>query len=188
MTRTEAAVRHAAYAERFATLIDGVADWSAPTPVKEWTARDVVNHLIDWFPGFLAMGSDVVLPDGPAVADDPAGAWQVRADAVQAILDDPATDQLIFSSRMFDDMPLAVAIHQFYSVDVFMHSWDLARSSGQDDTMDAATCAELLAGMESMAAVIRGSGQFGDQQPVADDAPVQRRLLAFIGRDPHWRG
>ena len=187
MARLEAAARHAAYSARFAALIDGVADWAAPTPVKEWTARDVVAHLIDWFPGFLAMGSDVALPAGPPVADDPAGAWRARASAVQAILDDPATDQRVFRSRMFDDLPLADAIDQFYTVDIFMHSWDLARSSGQHDTLDDATCAELLAGMAAMAAVIRSSGQFGDQQPVAADAPPKDQLLAFIGRDPHWR-
>ena len=185
MTRTEAAARHAAYADRFATLIDGVVDWSAPTPVKEWTARDVVGHLIDWFPGFLAMGSDVRLPDGPDVADDPAGAWRVRSAALQAVLDDPA--ERIFSSQMFPDMPLATAIDQFYTTDIFMHTWDLSRASGQDDSLDEATCAALLIGLQSMAEVIRASGQYGEEQPVADDAPVEDRLLAFIGRDPHWR-
>ena len=187
MSRTEAAARHRAYADRFATLIAGVTDWTAPSPVKEWTARDVVAHLIDWFPGFLSMGSDVQLPAGPAVCDDPAGAWRVRAEAVQQILDDPATDDRIFHSRMFDDLPLAGAIDQFYTTDIFMHGWDLARASGQDDTLDEATCAEMLAGMEQMAPVIRASGQFGDQQPVADDASAQERLIAFIGRDPNWR-
>ena len=67
-----------------------------------------------------------------------------------------------------------------------MHTWDLARASGQDDTLDEAECAEVLAGMQQMAPVIRASGQFGDQQPVADDASAQEKLIAFIGRDPHW--
>lgn len=187
MARLEAAARHAAHSVRFAALIDGVADWTAPTPVKEWTARDVVAHLIDWFPGFLAMGSDVSLPAGPTVADDPAGAWRVRASAVQSILDDPATDRRVFHSRMFDDLPLADAIDRFYTVDIFMHSWDLARSSGQDDTLDEATCTDLVAGMAAMSEVIRSSGQFGEQRQVADDASAQDRLIAFIGRDPHWR-
>ena len=44
----------------------------------------------------------------------------------------------------------------------------------------------MLAGMQQMAPVIRASGQFGDQQPVADDASAQEKLIAFIGRDPHW--
>mgnify|MGYP002682200872 CR=1 FL=1 len=59
MARSEAATRHAAYAARFADVAAGVRDWAAPTPLKEWTARDVVAHLTSWFPGFLAAYADV---------------------------------------------------------------------------------------------------------------------------------
>ena len=34
--------------------------------------------------------------------------------------------------------------------------------------------------------MIQGSGQFGEQQPVPDDATTQERFFAFIGRDPRW--
>jgi hypothetical protein len=34
---------------------------------------------------------------------------------------------------------------------------------------------------------MRGSGQYGPRVPVPDDAPVQDRMLGFIGRDPNWR-
>jgi hypothetical protein len=34
---------------------------------------------------------------------------------------------------------------------------------------------------------MRASGQFGPAVPVPDDAPVQDRLIGFIGRDPAWR-
>ena len=187
MARSEAAARHQAYAARFATLIDGVTDWAAPTPVREWTTRDVASHLIEWLPGFLSLGSTVTLPAVPAVAADPAEAWRVHAGGVQAVLDDPGVDRQVFHSRMFDELPLAAAIDQFYTTDVFLHSWDLARASGQDDTLDEGTCAQLLAGMQQMREVIRQSGQFGDQQPVGADAGPQEHRIAFIGRDPHWR-
>ena len=38
------------------------ATGTAPAPVAGWTARDVVRHLVEWFPGFLAAGSGVQLP------------------------------------------------------------------------------------------------------------------------------
>ena len=63
----------------------------------------------------------------------------------------------------------------------------LARGSGQDDNLDEASCAAMVAGTTGMADVIRSSGQFGEQQPVADNTSAQDRLVAFIGRDPHWR-
>ena len=68
-----------------------------------------------------------------------------------------------------------------------MHTWDLARASGQDDTLDADLCAELLAGMEPIEELMRSSGQYGPRVPVADEASAQDRMLGFIGRDPAWR-
>ena len=180
------AERHRSVAATFAARVAGAQDWEASAPVEGWVARDVVRHLIDWFPGFLAGGAGMELPAGPPVDDDPVGAWHHQTEAIQAILDDPATASKTYSNPMTGDMPLPVMIQNFYTADVFMHTWDLARASGQDDTLDEAECAEVLAGMQQMAPVIRASGQFGDQQPVADDASAQEKLIAFIGRDPHW--
>jgi hypothetical protein len=44
----------------------------------------------------------------------------------------------------------------------------------------------MLAGMEPMDEVLRQSGQYGPRVPVPDDADVQAKLIAFIGRDPAW--
>jgi uncharacterized protein (TIGR03086 family) len=108
------------------------------------------------------------------------------ADAVQALLDDPATADLVLSNPHIGEVPLDRAIDQFYTSDVFMHTWDLARATGQDDRLDPEFCAQLLAGMEPMEAVIRSSGQYGPKVPVQDDADAQTKMLAFIGRDPRW--
>ena len=179
--------RHRVVAGRFTDAVRGTTDWGAPTPVPEWAARDVVRHLVEWFPGFLASGSGIRLPEGPSVDDDPVGAWQTHADAVQAVLDDPATPGTAFSNPHTGEMPLDVAVDRFYTVDVFMHTWDLTRATGQDDALDPALAAELLAGMEPIDELLRSSGQYGPRVAVPDDAPVQDRLVAFIGRDPAWR-
>lgn len=179
------AERHRRYAARFAEVVAGVTDWDAPTPVKEWAARDVVAHLIDWFPGFLEAGTGIALADVPDA--DPARAWDARRADIQALLDDPVTAGGSYRSRMFGELSVAEAIDRFYTTDIFMHTWDLARSAGLDDTLDEAVCAEMLAGMEQVTEVIRSSGQFGDQQDVPAEASAQQRLIAFIGRDPRWR-
>ena len=180
------AERHRQIAATFTARVQGVADWDAPAPVAGWTARDVVRHLTEWFPSFLAAGSGIQLPVGPSVDDDPVGAWQAQCDAVQALLDDPATADLVLSNRHIGEVPLDRAIDQFYTADVFMHTWDLARATGQDDRLDADFCAELLAGMEPIEDVMRSSEQYGARVPVKDDADAQTRMLGFIGRDPDW--
>jgi hypothetical protein len=68
-----------------------------------------------------------------------------------------------------------------------MHTWDLARATGQDDALDPAVCSAMLAGMEPMEELMRGSGQYGARVEVPADADPQTRLLGFIGRDPLWQ-
>lgn len=180
------AERHREVAGAFTARVLGARDWDAPAPVAGWVARDVVRHLTDWFPGFLAAGAGVELARGPAVDDDPVGAWQVHSAAVQSLLDDPATPGRVLANRHVGELPLDVAVDRFYTADVFMHTWDLARATGQDDRLDPDFCGELLAGMEAMEAAIRSSGQYGQPVPVPADADVEARLLGFIGRDPSW--
>ncbi|WP_426246207.1 TIGR03086 family metal-binding protein [Nocardioides sp. LHG3406-4] len=187
MLPSDPAARHRAIAGTFTDLVRGTRSWEAPAPVDGWVARDVVGHLVEWFPGFLASGAGIELPTGPPVGTDPVAAWQVHADGVQAVLDDPATAGRTLSNPHIGDLPLDMAIDRFYTSDVFMHAWDLATATGQEHELDADTSAEMLAGMEPMEEVIRSSGQYGPRVPVPDDASAQDRLIAFIGRDPSWR-
>jgi uncharacterized protein (TIGR03086 family) len=180
------AQRHREVAGAFTDRVLRARDWDAPTPVAGWAARDVVRHLTDWFPGFLAAGAGVELARGPAVDDDPVGAWRVHADAVQELLDDPATPGHVLANPHIGEVPLDHAVDRFYTADVFMHTWDLARATGQDDRLDPDFCADLLGGLEPMDAVLRSSGQYGPRVPVPDGSDVQTRLLGFIGRGPFW--
>jgi uncharacterized protein (TIGR03086 family) len=183
-------VEHRRVAGRFTELVRAApADaWDRQSPVEAWRARDVVGHLVEWFPSFVEAGAGVRLPVGPSAADDPVAAWQVHTDAVQALLDDPATPQRVLSNPHIGDVPLDEAIDRFYTSDVFLHTWDLARATGQDVRLDPDKCAVMLAGMEPLDEMLRQSGQYGPRVPVPEDADVQTRLIAFIGRDPAWPG
>jgi uncharacterized protein (TIGR03086 family) len=181
------AQRHREVAGAFTQRVLGTRNWEAPAPVAGWVARDVVRHLVEWLPAFLADGAGIRLARGTAVDDDPVDAWLTHAEAVQALLDEPDTPSRTFAHPRAGRWPLDVAIDRFYTTDVFLHTWDIARATGQDDRLDADVCAELLAGMEPIEELLRSSGQYGPQVPVPDDADVQSRLLGFIGRDPAWR-
>ena len=182
------AARHAEVCATFTGVVDGVEEdrWDAPSPVEGWVARDVVGHLVEWLTGLLAAASDVRLPAGPPVAADPAGAWRVHAAAVQAVLEDPGQAETAFSHPMAGTMTVGEAIDRLYTTDVFLHSWDLARATGQPIALDEATCEELRVGMGQIEELLRSSGQFGPAVPVPEDASAQDRLIGFIGRDPGW--
>ena len=70
--------------------------------------------------------------------------------------------------------------HRF--MDVLIHGWDIARSTGQDTTLPpdlVDACSEVL---EPQLEMLVASGLFGEAVPVADDADPQTRLLAVLGR------
>lgn len=179
------AQRHAQDAAHFTALVESAADedWARPSPVAEWTALDVVKHLIEWSRGFLK-GAGIELEPLDAEAD-PAAAWRRHASEIQSILDDPAGR--VLANPHTGDKPVDEAIDQFYTNDVWMHSWDLAKALGREPDLGQERCRAALEAMKPIERMLRDSGQYGPAVPVADDASPQDKLAAFIGRDPAWR-
>ena len=185
------AANHRWVAGGFTARVLGTRDWDAPAPVEGWVARDVVRHLVTWLPELLHSRKLPAPPGGPDRDErdelhDPVRVWQAHVAAVQALLEGPdagvEVDDPHLGGRRLDEL-----VDMIYTGDVFLHTWDLARATGQDETLDAGTCAAMLAGMEPMEDLLRSSGQYGARVDVPADADVQTRLVGFIGRDPEWR-
>jgi len=183
---TDPAERHRRVAAAFTATVEGTPPtaWDDPAPPAGWVARDVVRHLVEWFPAFLSGAAGITLRGGPSVDDDPVGAWRAQTEAVQALLDDAAVAGREHDLPHLGCLRLGEAVDRIYTSDVFLHRWDLARATGQDERLDPAMCAELLEGMLPMDEALRASGHYGPRVEVPDDADVQTKLLAFIGRTP----
>jgi uncharacterized protein (TIGR03086 family) len=179
------AARFRQFAAMFTERVDAVPDdaWDNPAPVEGWVARDVVGHLVTWIPALFFDSAGIDTSTIPAVEQDPAGAWHRFRDLVQAALDDPAVADAPFESPM-GRSTWAATFDQIATSDVFLHTWDLARATGLDETLDPDEVQRLYAGMEPMDEVLRQSGHYGPRVPVPDDADPQTKLLAFIGRQP----
>ena len=173
-------------AGRFTETVEAVPDdaWERPAPCAGWVARDVVRHVVEWMPDVLRDGTGIELPHGPSVDEDPAAAWRVMRDGIQAVLDDPATATRTFSHPRAGTHPLDQAIAMFFLGDILVHTWDLARATGLDETLDADEVAGMYAGMLPIDEMLRASGQYGARVEVPDDADVQTKLIAFTGRQP----
>ena len=73
-------------------------------------------------------------------------------------------------------------------IEVVTHGWELARAVGQPWQPDEATAAQALTFYRAtIKPQWRGPGMpFGPEVPVADNAPMIDRVVAFSGRDPGW--
>jgi uncharacterized protein (TIGR03086 family) len=179
--------RYTSVSDAFTQLVDGTSDWDSPAPVSGWTAADVVWHLVGWIPDVLRDGAEIDLPRGDRSATNPAGDWVRFDEAIRAVVARPDVMTGEFAHPMAGTMTVGAAIDMLVTPDVFMHSWDLARASGQSVTLDPDYAAGLLSGMEGIEDLLRSSGHYGQRVDVPADADVQTRLIAFIGRDPYWR-
>lgn len=165
----------------------GPGGWSRPVPCAGWVARDVVTHLVGWVPFVIGRsGLPVPSPSEADAAAAPAAAWDQLAAGLQGLLDDPASATTEFDAGPPGRLTVEGAIGMIVLGDVLVHTWDLARSIGLDVRLDPVIVPGMLAGMEPIDEMLRGSGHYGPRVGTAPDADVQERLIAFTGRDPSW--
>ena len=189
--RSAGSAETAAVADRYRRLAAQMTDrvaavppdrWSAQSPCEQWTARDLVAHLVDVHGMFLGLVGRSLRP-GPDVADDPLGAWTSARDQVQADLDDPERAMEEFDG-LSGRSTFAQAVGRFICFDLDIHGWDLARATGQDERIDPDELPRLWQTAESFGEAIRSERVCGPAVQVPADAPEQDRLLAFLGRRP----
>jgi len=157
--------------------------WGSPSPCAGWTARDVVTHVVDFTAKVLAERAGV--EDAPRLADfgEPLAAFRATRIVVERVLGDEATAPDVTTYLQWS-----------VSFDLPQHGWDLAKATGQDATIDPVDLDVLWgsADPKEFAAARRAfqwqrdNGWYGPEVDVPEDAPLQDRVLGFLGRDPHW--
>ncbi len=153
-----------------------------------WTVADLVAHLVGeahWVPGLLAGEPlDAVAEQVPAgtdalLAPDPLTAWEAVADEALAAV--AAADLDAGTVHLSRGATPAREYVEELTADLTVHSWDLARATGGDRTMDPA----LVRAAEAFADRLPRDGVpglFAAQVDVPADAPPEVRLLARFGR------
>ena len=181
---SEVSERYKRLSDAFAAKIAAVpADkWSSPSPCSEWTARDVVRHVVSTQGMFLGfVGREI--GEIPSVDDDPAGAWDAARAQVQADLDDPER-----ASQEFDGITgrstFEAAVGRFLCMDLVVHGWDLARSAGLDERIAPEDVGRVRKQAEEFGDALRSPGAFGPVVDAPNGADEQAQLLAFLGRRP----
>ena len=181
--RDTTAGRYRVRADAFERLVAAVRpdQWSNQSPCADWEARDVVRHIVDMH-GVMLRPLDRQLSPAPSVDEDPLGAFRSARADVEAVLDDPALARIEFEGYV-GRTTVEQSINQVVSSDMVFHGWDLARATGQDDTIDPDEVRGAVTGMESFSdEILRQPGVLGPALDPPADADAQTRLLAFLGR------
>ena len=152
------------------------SDWELATPCQGWTVRDLVEHTLGW----QAEGG-ALLGMATSRGDD----WETIRTAYAAHLADEANLQGTVAE--FAGIPKA-DLAALLVGDLLIHSWDLARSTGADETLPPAVVEAVHAGLQHMPPELRlgvnplGQPMMGPAVDVPEDASVQARMLALSGR------
>jgi uncharacterized protein (TIGR03086 family) len=164
----------------------GPDQWALPSDCSDWDVRALTNHIVSgnfWVTPLVAGATIEAVGDrldGDLLTDDPLGVYDTSAAEAAAAFRAPgAMEQMVAVS--YGPVPGEVYCgHRF--LDVLIHGWDLATSTGQDTTLPddlVEACWEVVTPQRD---ILAGSGMFGHEVSVPADADRQTQLLAILGR------
>jgi uncharacterized protein (TIGR03086 family) len=168
---------------RAVTLADQVEpdQLREPTPCSAWNVQDLLDHLTGGTEYLLAaVQQRVPAPrQGTTAADFALGV----ASVLEGLQAPGALDHTCMSPLGFE-WSVGQAVAGTF-MDVLIHTFDLARASGQDERLDPelvdACIAMFLPDMPERG---RQAGIIGPAVPIGPDATPQGVLLAAMGRTP----
>jgi uncharacterized protein (TIGR03086 family) len=181
---TTAVRRYEAVAAGFTARLAGVAAdrWGDPSPCAEWSARDVAAHVVRTHRTVLAR-LDGTEPEEVDAEGDLAGQWKAATAAIVAALSDPERAETVIGG-MFGEQTFESLVERLVATDTLVHTWDLARATGQDERLDEEAVSRAEAFLTPLDEAIRRPGGFAPKITPAPDADRQTRFLNFCGRQP----
>ena len=169
-------------ADGFARVLEQCDDLTVPTPCKDWTAQDIVDHVVGGTSYYTdAWGGKV--PD-LATDVDLAARYRALAAALADTCRQPGVLEQMVPSPLGSGELLATMMLGIYTADTLIHTWDLARAVGTDAHLDQDLLQRTWDGMLPMEAALRRPEVFGPAIEIDHAASMQDRAMAWFGRQP----
>ena len=147
---------------------------------EEWTARDVVSHLVEGHRGVIAAVRGGA--SEPLGADeDVKQAWESASRAIDEITGDTEAVAKEMDGPT-GTMPVEQIIGRFVCMDLLVHTWDLARTIGANERLDEDSVRHAYEALKPIDAMIRQPKVFGPKLEPPVGADLQTEFLYFLGR------
>ncbi|MEU3723950.1 TIGR03086 family metal-binding protein [Streptomyces sp. NPDC031705] len=163
--------------------------YDAPTPCEEFDVRRLSSHLVAVARRIAVIGRGEDPFSVPSFADELpdgawAAAWEPAAAEALAVWADP--EVLGRELRVPAGVMPGAAAALVYAHEFTVHTWDLARATGQRPEWDQALAERALTVLQRVlpAGIRDGRVPFGEVVAVEADAPAIDRLVAWAGRRP----
>ena len=150
--------------------------WAAESPCEGWTAGDVADHIINNYVRVAGSLGAEVATTGRRSED-----WGTARDAVLAAASEPgALDTVVTGPD--GPTPLGRFLAVYMEVDTLVHTWDIARAVGADESLDEGLCRRCYERFLPADETMRRPGAFGPKLEFSENDPIQRKALRFFGR------
>ncbi|WP_407842043.1 TIGR03086 family metal-binding protein (plasmid) [Streptomyces sp. DSM 116496] len=163
--------------------------YDTTTPCPDYSVRDMGNHLVSVLRRVAVLGAGGSFMSVPHFADDVADgdwatAWAAATKEFDAVWSDPA----VLGRQIglpWGPVPGVVGA-VIYTNELVLHTWDLAKATGQSPEWDPEILAAPLAHMHRAVPAEPRGGQvpFGPVVEVHEDAPDIDKLVGWYGRRP----
>jgi uncharacterized protein (TIGR03086 family) len=179
---TEVSDRYRTVADGFAARLDGMTPdaWEAQTPCTDWTARELVVHVVNTHHQVRSTLGDVAAEKADEDGDLVAQFRDASASISDALGDEEKASTTI--SGMFGEQPFESLVGRLLCADTLVHTWDLARGTNQAEDLDPAAVAASYSFLEPIDEAIRRPGGFAAKITPAAGADEQTVFLNFCGR------
>jgi uncharacterized protein (TIGR03086 family) len=166
----------------------GIGDdqWELVSDCDDWTVRELVNHVVTGNYWAAELGSGFTIEqvgdrlDGDVLGTDPLRAYDDSSLVAAAVFRAPGAMERPCAVS-YGPVPGEVYCgHRF--LDVLVHGWDVATSTGQDTTLDPDLVEACLAVIEPQIDMLVASGAFGTRLDVPEGSSSQAKLLGLLGR------
>jgi uncharacterized protein (TIGR03086 family) len=177
----------------------GIGQWTEPTPCSDWDVRALVNHVAQGNLNYVRLlgGASAAeflrMRDEDALGDEPLLSFLASIDdGARAFAEPGAMDRVV--DHPSGKLPGRQAI-TVRTTDTVIHTWDLARAIGADDTLDPqlvewidGNIHEIYTGMAETPVSAETTHRFF-AAPAGHPGPhasTQDRLLHLFGRTRSW--